>query len=623
MSRWQEQTLKGACLRHAATTVKKRWLHGCSSLPFESWKDSMLRRTTLWRSAVTVVRRWQQLSMSASLSIWIEHIFEHQRLRKISMQVMRRRNKTELFGALSSWHETFSQHKGLKMSAKKIMSRWKSSQLNVPWHAWYYKHTKQRRLSLCARQMGQRCSKLNSGPVFQSWKAEYLLAQGAKRMAQKNLFRWNYRIIRGGFHVWYRSIARWLTALANLDNIVARLCCWSLAKGFGAFVQFRADHSRIRAVIERGFAHLAVASVGRAFERWSDQLGLLRHLREEKQVAFKRWAQQLYDLREQYKQAFSRLMRKTALHFVSVAFDEWADHVAYSKGARTATQHCKTVVRHFTKAVLRIAFHSWIDNVHTQIKARLSQDYRLSMMTGVAALLLAAWSKTFLSELLSSWANNTITSICSRKKICERLMMHWRDNQLSHYMFLWISNYQRQMHKRRVSNRLLDKSLDLHRRWNLLVLSPMFLSWARTVSRNRQLRLVATHVVATHVLKGWERQNAASALQVWKQEHTRAKEEQAIVREALQAAPAEIAEPSLSSPPGPDTWWTNMQRNMSISELRLSRLDQAGNSGHQASRSPPRTFSPPPLGRLRFRQASQPPPPVTFQRQQDDLNSYT
>ena len=604
---WKHQTEGRRIMTRQALSLACRWICLCKKVSFESWKNKMLDKRRLWQAARKVVRRWQKSTISREFARWIEHGREHMCSTKIAKQAAARC----LLMAWSLWYESMSVKKRLQTAACKITGRWTLLQVARPWYAWCCRTTDQKHLKRKARQILQRWSKLDVGPFFETWTEACLTYLQVQNCTSKALAWLRHICISSAFHRWIGYVTKNHNTSAILNKVCSRWQHRALVRGFHAFVDCFAHHRRVRFQIHDAQVHLSSDCKEQSFQRWLDQLDLWRALCVEKHSASKRWAKQLVELREKCKVLVCSWIEKGMLCFLSAIYDEWVGIVSQNRAER---QRCKNIICHFANAVLRITFQIWVGYTHTfrQIESTQRKNARLPRITGVAAMVLAFLIQDCLSTKFSRWVINASECVRSRNEDSHHAMILLHSNRLLQALLLWKLGHQHHLDTQLLSDRLVYMALDLQRRWKTLALSGRFREWA-TISRTKHLQSAAKHL---------EQHFVSSIFDAWKHHHTIPKEQRCTETHPTEANPPEnkIAQPksealiplcsgsAFLSPPGPDTWWSNMQRNMSFREMRFAHTSDRGHEGYESAHFGQHTSrystSPPRFGQLRFRETT-------------------
>ena len=236
---------------------------------------------------------------------------------------------------------------------------------------------------------------------------------------------------------------------------------------------------------------------------------------------------------------------------------------------------------------------------------------------------------------LRAWSSHVSILKQRRDSLCGQRLQ----GCLSRAFFTWKSMDERDLELQEselLSKSFVARAMAIHSRWHLLLLSgPIFL-WAEQVTKRRQWRhtLQFAHRI-------WTRQSTGASFGAWQDRTVSSRGERnqltadkqeggamahrlgtrQIPRPELQSAPSEIpSAPRADSPPqagvnpdllpaGSDSWWSNMQRNMLFSELRLAHRQgrthapgypEVRERGARREGAGSRT-SPPRSGTLRFR----------------------
>jgi hypothetical protein len=614
-SSWKRHTKHRKALATVARKVFVRRLHVRLRHHLGAWKERMLsarRQQHATRAVDTAVkavlqRRLKKLS-STTWSFWLSSMLKRHKLRSAARKIMTRWSALQASQVWNRWrYECIEQHRAKRVTAQIIrrLSKWGiASRFNV----WKSAHLEFRRHSDCASRIISRWRHLHMSTSLGTWIDTVIMRRSAANM----LLRWQGQSVLVAFNAWCNSISERHRAFTAIPKIFARRRHREVARGFAAFIYFWMHQRRAWCWTEKVLAHVPQEQTARAFDRWFDQLVLRRYLREETNQAFKRWAKQLLDVREQCKRVVDRFIDITMQRYVAVLFDSWADNVRERSNQRLQYQ---LVVRHFTLTALRVAFDVWTDFVQIAKKDKTSQVLNRSKMTRVAALFQHAFLNHSRSTALQVWARNSSLLSSSREAINSSFASKLEWAKLSQAFSHWTSLHRALMDRKRLSDSLIDKAVKLHQRWKLIFSHDLFSRWAERITANRQLRIVAELVASC------DHDRLALAFDGWKAHTNRTMlrndthEQQASVAgenedaDAEQEARLDRIQPASEelNPPECNTWWSNMQRNMSFPDLRLAlppdRHQRASPVAcfreGQARRSPPKVRS----GQLRFREA--------------------
>jgi hypothetical protein len=614
-SSWKRHTKHRKALATVARKVFVRRLHVRLRLPLAAWKERMLsarRQQHATRgvdNAVKAVlqRRLKKFS-STTWSFWLSSMLKRQRFRSAARKIMTRWSALQASQVWNRWrYECTQQHRAKRVTAH-IIRRWSKLGIASRFNAWKSAHLEFCRNSQCASRIILRWRHLHMSTALGMWIDTVIMRRSAANM----LLRWQGQSVLAVFNAWRNSISERHRAFTAIPKILARRRHREVARGFAAFIYFWMHQRRVWCWTEKMLAHIPQEQTARAFERWFDQLVLWRYLREEQNQVFKRWAKQLFDVREQCKRVLDRFIDITMQRYVALLFNSWADNVRERSNQLLQYQ---LVVRHFTLAALRVAFDVWTDFVQIAKKDKTSQVLNRSKMTRVAALLQHAFLTHIRSTAMQEWVRNSSLLSRLREEINNSVASRLKWTKLSQAFSHWTSLHRALMDRKRLSDSLIDKAVKLHRRWKLMFSHELFSRWAEMITANRQLRIVAELVASCDhdrlalAFDGWKGLTSTTMLRndPQQQQTTVAGEnEDANAEQEARLDPIQPASEELN-PPESNTWWSNMQRNMSFPDLRFAlppdRHQRASpmrsSMEGQTRRSPPLVRS----GQLRFREA--------------------
>ena len=638
-SSWKRQAKHRKVLAAVARKVVVRWQHFRLRLPLFAWRERRDSKGRQQRAARAVARLQKMQVISAPFDTWIRYVLRSNAVRAVLQKRLKKlRSKTWFL-----WLGDMLEKQRLRLAADKVLARWMGLQASQSWNGWRFRCAENHRVKRITAHIIRRWSQRWVASLFEAWKTAHLEFFRNKlsasriilrwrqlnmstafslwvdkvammRSAGKLLLRWQGKSALAAFNVWCHSLSEQKRAFDAVHQLLARQRHRKVARGFTAFADFWVEQSSIRCWTERMLARVPGDQIARAFERWVDQWELWRHLQEEKHQAFKRWAKQLFDVREQCTRVVDRFVNITMQRYVAQLFDLWADNVRERSEQRLSYQR---IIRHFTLTASRITFDMWKDFVCIAKKEHSSKMVNRSKMTSVAAVLLALWTSICLRTAMQMWVKNV--SLLSRSRAEMKLSIDEKSRRARQsWAFLhWTLFHRNAIERQRLSDKVINRAVQLHRRWKLMLPHELFSQWAGMMAASRQLR-----AVAMLVLTSCQQNSVASAFNGWKEKvSTGAQRDVTRQEQAAAAVESEeergtgpedriplVVDSTELNPPEPDTWWSNMQRNMSVSELRLGstpdrqqRAIARGRSGQgQARLSPPQGR----FGQLRFREAT-------------------
>ena len=622
LSKWQALVWISRRLRAAAA----RWMYAQVCQAWDTWQiyaEGVRRMRTI---AGKVVGRGQMAALSGRFAVWAEQVDEGRRLRRVAKQVVRRWAKTDTAWYVGRWR-AWCVGKG---RGKAMMRRGQTSALSGRFAVWMEQADEGRRLRRVAKQVVRRWAKADTAWCVGRWRAWCLSKGRGKALMSRIMGRWTRMGMTIALRAWVTQgdsqrmlretlrkrralkthliFASWSDfsedrkmLLRHTSRIVQHEHHHLLEGGFEAFNVSRLRQYRLRAARQCGSAHMPVVSMSRAFERWSDQVDLWLQMRNEQHLAFSRWAQQLFDLRVNCKNIVFRFICKARLHDQSWAFDEWSSFVAKGKLARS---RCAEIILCFQRPVLKMVLDAWRVFLVGEIRARTDKNTKLSMMTGIAAMLLACSVTACQASTFAKWSSTSSELIQRRDSLGKHATDHQLQSHLSQVLLAWKSETHRadglcMQPSLNSHENFLDRAAALHRRWHLLLASGPLLQWANVV--NRRQRWMQVIVVARRC---WKKCSMSLAWETWEAHlsaavdlRTDGANQAASIamhgydtlnvtlptppRGGVISPPLCVQEESLptvannlSAGVNPsasvDSWWSNMQRNMSFSDLRLA-----------------------------------------------------
>ena len=239
-----------------------------------------------------------------------------------------------------------------------------------------------------------------------------------------------------------------------------------------------------------------------------------------------------------------------------------------------------------------------------EIRARTDKNTRLSMMTGIAAMLLACSVTACQASTFATWSSTSSERIQRRDSLGQRATDQQLQNHLSKVLLAWKSVTHRTdgLYMQPSSNShesFLGRAAALHRRWHLLLASGPLLQWASVVKRRQSWM----HVIIL-ARRCWKKCSMSLAWETWEAHLSAvvdlrtagANQAASIAMHGYDTLNVTLPTPpprgGVISPPlcvqqtssptvanlsagvnpsaSADSWWSNMQRNMSFSDLRLA-----------------------------------------------------
>ena len=627
-------------LNQMAQAALRRWSARVLHVIWPAWCEYMSERRRLAAAQRRIMKRWRSSQLALPWSTWCKWNHEQKRwtrMEQVAETALRRWSARVLHVIWPAWCEYMSERRRLAAAQCRIMKRWRSSQLARPWSTWCKWNQEQKRWTRIAPRIVRRWSKCVLAMFIDTWKGTFasshvkvrLMRRRRCRTALIHLREWRFviyvdraRFLRIAcmvfsssyvarfrrnrlfeinmqlFRAWSRFVADHRSVSLVVNNTLKRMQGRVVQKGFDAFIMCSQDQQMVRVESEHRLAALNSRCLAQHFREWSVYVYCVYRIRKESQLAFERWAQQLYDVREQCRMVVHRLTNKLTIQDLAWGFHEWTEGVALRKSSRVQDQsavtemggvqeanvdstafdfgdfatvtsdepvaaveepasaiqeYCQSIIRHFALAVLRIAFHGWKDYVYKIVNARGSKSEESK--TSVVAMLRAFQAKQCLAATMASWTQTAFDSVRLREDWDHNTTASSHQNLLSRTLRCWVLSHRKYMRRKIATDRIIDEALALNRNWNLLRVSGLFTSWVQeTRSRNR-------HWMTSQVEEEDEDEFITPC-------YTPSEE----AGEGEEEPADEVAFTGLvETSTDPDSWWSNMQRNMCIGDLRCSR----------------------------------------------------
>ena len=554
--KWIQRRLNTRRLRTAAIRVQTKTFHRCKVEALFAWQSQAefpkLQGMHHSHVEAQITRRHRRTRVAFAITGWQERVAEMkcvQRRAKTAMQ--RRRNRVLIFG-LVTWRQRIRRLKRFRVAESRMTRHWQGQQLSIRFSNWSFEAIdakamanitgkfararchlsiasafecligsvlERKRLMCVSRKVMRHCNASAAYRAYAAWDAQVFQRKEKRRARSKTLvrlkrFQAGLALRRWRNHHWEvifnSTIAckRLLHRKISWMEFVATVQRFTLSDCFHVWVK----HVQSEGSRDRGQDKLSLA--------WSDFLDCVTQVRISRETAQKVVSGRMHELQQKILQTWRSLA-----------------HIRH----RNLLQLSSWCMRRVLKREMSRAWRRWLEEMQRR---------------RVMSTLAAKWVQKCMHAVLNMWKSR-VGVRRALLHVLKIVFLGWKDHlqsqsksnhsgrsarniELSETLSVWISVHRKQMDKRQRAERLIQYSLDLFRRQNVLRLSASFSSWVSNLKGLRSVR-----EIAQEALMCWDRVRVVTpAFISWKSTYQSAREA-----------------PMLSAA---GTWWTNMQRNLAM-----------------------------------------------------------
>ena len=554
--KWIQRRLNTRRLRTAAIRVQTKTFHRCQVEALFAWQSQAefpkLQGMHHSHVEAQITRRHRRTRVAFAITGWQERVAEMkcvQRRAKTAMQ--RRRNRVLIFG-LVTWRQRIRRLKRFRVAESRMTRHWQGQQLSIRFSNWSFEAIdakamanitgkfararchlsiasafecligsvlERKRLMCVSRKVMRHCNASAAYRAYAAWDAQVFQRKEKRRARSKTLvrlkrFQAGLALRRWRNHHWEvifnSTIAckRLLHRKISWMEFVATVQRFTLSDCFHVWVK----HVQSEGSRDRGQDKLSLA--------WSDFLDCVTQVRISRETAQKVVSGRMHELQQKILQTWRSLA-----------------HIRH----RNLLQLSSWCMRRVLKREMSRAWRRWLEEMQRR---------------RVMSTLAAKWVQKCMHAVLNMWKSR-VGVRRALLHVLKIVFLGWKDHlqsqsksnhsgrsarniELSETLSVWISVHRKQMDKRQRAERLIQYSLDLFRRQNVLRLSASFSSWVSNLKGLRSVR-----EIAQEALMCWDRVRVVTpAFISWKSTYQSAREA-----------------PMLSAA---GTWWTNMQRNLAM-----------------------------------------------------------
>ena len=554
--KWIQRRLNTRRLRTAAIRAQTKTFHRCKVEALFAWQSQAefpkLQGMHHSHVEAQITRRHRRTRVAFAITGWQERVAEMkcvQRRAKTAMQ--RRRNRVLIFG-LVTWRQRIRRLKRFRVAESRMTRHWQGQQLSIRFSNWSFEAIdakamanitgkfararchlsiasafecligsvlERKRLMCVSRKVMRHCNASAAYRAYAAWDAQVFQRKEKRRARSKTLvrlkrFQAGLALRRWRNHHWEvifnSTIAckRLLHRKISWMEFVATVQRFTLSDCFHVWVK----HVQSEGSRDRGQDKLSLA--------WSDFLDCVTQVRISRETAQKVVSGRMHELQQKILQTWRSLA-----------------HIRH----RNLLQLSSWCMRRVLKREMSRAWRRWLEEMQ-----------RRRVMSTVAA----KWVQKCMHAVLNMWKSR-VGVRRALLHVLKIVFLGWKDHlqsqsksnhsgrsarniELSETLSVWISVHRKQMDKQQRAERLIQYSLDLFRRQNVLRLSASFSSWVSNLKGLRSVR-----EIAQEALMCWDRVRVVTlAFISWKSTYQSAREA-----------------PMLSAA---GTWWTNMQRNLAM-----------------------------------------------------------
>ena len=554
--KWIQRRLNTRRLRTAAIRAQTKTFHRCKVEALFAWQSQAefpkLQGMHHSHVEAQITRRHRRTRVAFAITGWQERVAEMkcvQRRAKTAMQ--RRRNRVLIFG-LVTWRQRIRRLKRFRVAESRMTRHWQGQQLSIRFSNWSFEAIdakamanitgkfararchlsiasafecligsvlERKRLMCVSRKVMRHCNASAAYRAYAAWDAQVFQRKEKRRARSKTLvrlkrFQAGLALRRWRNHHWEvifnSTIAckRLLHRKISWMEFVATVQRFTLSDCFHVWVK----HVQSEGSRDRGQDKLSLA--------WSDFLDCVTQVRISRETAQKVVSGRMHELQQKILQTWRSLA-----------------HIRH----RNLLQLSSWCMRRVLKREMSRAWRRWLEEMQ-----------RRRVMSTVAA----KWVQKCMHAVLNMWKSR-VGVRRALLHVLKIVFLGWKDHlqsqsksnhsgrssrniELSETLSVWISVHRKQMDKQQRAERLIQYSLDLFRRQNVLRLSASFSSWVSNLKGLRSAR-----EIAQEALMCWDRVRVVTpAFISWKSTYQSAREA-----------------PMLSAA---GTWWTNMQRNLAM-----------------------------------------------------------
>ena len=554
--KWIQRRLNTRRLRTAAIRAQTKTFHRCKVEALFAWQSQAefpkLQGMHHSHVEAQITRRHRRTRVAFAITGWQERVAEMkcvQRRAKTAMQ--RRRNRVLIFG-LVTWRQRIRRLKRFRVAESRMTRHWQGQQLSIRFSNWSFEAIdakamanitgkfararchlsiasafecligsvlERKRLMCVSRKVMRHCNASAAYRAYAAWDAQVFQRKEKRRARSKTLvrlkrFQAGLALRRWRNHHWEvifnSTIAckRLLHRKISWMEFVATVQRFTLSDCFHVWVK----HVQSEGSRDRGQDKLSLA--------WSDFLDCVTQVRISRETAQKVVSGRMHELQQKILQTWRSLA-----------------HIRH----RNLLQLSSWCMRRVLKREMSRAWRRWLEEMQRR---------------RVMSTLAAKWVQKCMHAVLNMWKSR-VGVRRALLHVLKIVFLGWKDHlqsqsksnhsgrsarniELSETLSVWISVHRKQMDKRQRAERLIQYSLDLFRRQNVLRLSASFSSWVSNLKGLRSVR-----EIAQEALMCWDRVRVVTpAFISWKSTYQSAREA-----------------PMLSAA---GTWWTNMQRNLAM-----------------------------------------------------------
>ena len=554
--KWIQRRLNTRRLRTAAIRAQTKTFHRCKVEALFAWQSQAefpkLQGMHHSHVEAQITRRHRRTRVAFAITGWQERVAEMkcvQRRAKTAMQ--RRRNRVLVFG-LVTWRQRIRRLKRFRVAESRMTRHWQGQQLSIRFSNWSFEAIdakamanitgkfararchlsiasafecligsvlERKRLMCVSRKVMRHCNASAAYRAYAAWDAQVFQRKEKRRARSKTLvrlkrFQAGLALRRWRNHHWEvifnSTIAckRLLHRKISWMEFVATVQRFTLSDCFHVWVK----HVQSEGSRDRGQDKLSLA--------WSDFLDCVTQVRISRETAQKVVSGRMHELQQKILQTWRSLA-----------------HIRH----RNLLQLSSWCMRRVLKREMSRAWRRWLEEMQRR---------------RVMSTLAAKWVQKCMHAVLNMWKSR-VGVRRALLHVLKIVFLGWKDHlqsqsksnhsgrsarniELSETLSVWISVHRKQMDKRQRAERLIQYSLDLFRRQNVLRLSASFSSWVSNLKGLRSVR-----EIAQEALMCWDRVRVVTpAFISWKSTYQSAREA-----------------PMLSAA---GTWWTNMQRNLAM-----------------------------------------------------------
>ena len=554
--KWIQRRLNTRRLRTAAIRAQTKTFHRCKVEALFAWQSQAefpkLQGMHHSHVEAQITRRHRRTRVAFAITGWQERVAEMkcvQRRAKTAMQ--RRRNRVLIFG-LVTWRQRIRRLKRFRVAESRMMRHWQGQQLSILFSNWSFEAIdakamanitgkfararchlsiasafecligsvlERKRLMCVSRKVMRHCNASAAYRAYAAWDAQVFQRKEKRRARSKTLvrlkrFQAGLALRRWRNHHWEvifnSTIAckRLLHRKISWMEFVATVQRFTLSDCFHVWVK----HVQSEGSRDRGQDKLSLA--------WSDFLDCVTQVRISRETAQKVVSGRMHELQQKILQTWRSLA-----------------HIRH----RNLLQLSSWCMRRVLKREMSRAWRRWLEEMQRR---------------RVMSTLAAKWVQKCMHAVLNMWKSR-VGVRRALLHVLKIVFLGWKDHlqsqsksnhsgrsarniELSETLSVWISVHRKQMDKRQRAERLIQYSLDLFRRQNVLRLSASFSSWVSNLKGLRSVR-----EIAQEALMCWDRVRVVTpAFISWKSTYQSAREA-----------------PMLSAA---GTWGTNMQRNLAM-----------------------------------------------------------